>query len=137
MTREEILALSAGRDLDVLIHRKVMGRDCKHFTPEPGEFGSDLNGWYDWPQMKVLPRLVPCYSMDIAAAWEVVKHLATRGIELTLEDWRSLPEGGGWKAMFDLPDGHDTGDALGQDAPLAICRAALLAVPLVAVEGVR
>jgi hypothetical protein len=69
---------------------------------------------------------IPNYFTEIAAAWLVVDKLAEKKISLVLEDWRAV-EGapGKWSAIFDLPDGHDTGNGLGETAAEAICNAAL------------
>lgn len=70
-------------------------------------------------------REVPAYSEDIAAAWLVLDAMRVRGCEVALED-HTLHDGPnkGWWALFDLPDGGDTGHAIGDTAPLAICLAA-------------
>lgn len=127
MTFDEIRALPAGRELDVLVHRRVMGRECKLFKPTPGEFGIDLNGWYDWPQTDMLPEPVPRYSEYIAAAWLVLKSLHWQWeigydpagwgtVEIAV--WRGGEEDGDWdriRTTFECLD----------DLSVAICRAAL------------
>lgn len=102
LTREQILTMPAGRVLDVLVNIAVTGLDS-----------------------------VPKYSEDISHAWSVVECLAGKNVRLVLEDWRT-GKGiiGGWAALFSLPNGHDTGHALGETAPLAICRAAALLIAL-------
>lgn len=82
-------------------------------------------------------EVVPNYSTDIAAAWLVVAKLCpTANIS---EPWfKMYTTGGAWRANFH----YHTDDSLGDTAPLAICRAALLAVaarssvrPLPAMRG--
>lgn len=114
------------RALDVEIHRKVMGEE---YYEQEGKF------WYILPFVtdvtgKPFPLPIPFYSTEINAAWLVVEKLAAenRGT-LVLQDWldvRGTP--GRWCALFDLPDGHDTGQILADTAPLAICKAILKSI---------
>jgi hypothetical protein len=101
MTRDEILNMPAGREMDVLIDQ--------HF----GQLQKDSSPIYEMPH----------YSTDIAAAWEVIEKLCgetgadvvkvcKRDPELLRGDW-SCNFGRGFEAFADT-------------APLAICRAALL-----------
>lgn len=117
--------LEAGPELDRLVAERVMGHDVFSIG---GEGLQEARG----TETRNLAR----YSTDIAAAWEVVDHL-----------WLSISKTGygiyrfsinrhddkaeGWSAMFAMdPQGdvstHSQGHA--PTAPLAICRAALLAV---------
>lgn len=67
MTREEILTMEPGRELDALIEQHVFGKRVEWIQDEvtdpypivPAEYG----------------YIVENYSSDISAAWEVVKHL--------------------------------------------------------------
>jgi len=98
MTREEILKMEAGTDLDKTITHKVI---------------SDDGFWHG----------VKPYSTDIAAAWEVVEKM--RSISEFSFVWHRRP-----MAIFDKvnEEDKDLGDWVGAEtAPLAICRAALLA----------
>lgn len=71
---------------------------------------------------------VPFYSTDITAAWQVLTHLQEQGYVPSVSRHRSEPDA--WWACFSrehrTPD--DVGEATGDTAPLAICRAALAAV---------
>ncbi len=71
-------------------------------------------------------------SENLIHVWQVVETLAARGCRLVLHDWRGdqqvYEKYRGWAALFDLFDGHDTGDFIGDTVPLAICRA-MLAIP--------
>jgi len=96
MTRDEILAMKPGRELDALIAEKVMG--------------------WSWG---IIGDLIPAYSTDISAAWEVVEEM---GDCLHL---RQHGEQGEWEAWF---CGYPNSKAHGETAPEAICKAALLAV---------
>lgn len=100
MTTAELLAIPAGRELDRIVSRIVM----RFVTDEP------------------LPL-----STDIRAAWMVVDQMHLLGHAITLERWTGKPELGEWSAAFILENGHDTGCKVAESAPLAICRAALVA----------
>ena len=98
MTRDEILAMSAGHELDKLVAENVLGQ-------KP-------HGSY-WPAP---------YSTEISATWFLVEWLARwQGCSLALID-----TGEGWKAHFERPNGRHTGVAHGSQAGHAICLAALL-----------
>lgn len=104
MTSDEIRALEAGPKLDRLVARKVMG-----WSPTPG-----------WNP-----------SISLLDAWEVVEKLTGGMIQFRLEKTES-----GWVyAKFVDCTGrpHVRGGASAKETPLAICRAALLAVE----DGVR
>jgi hypothetical protein len=136
--------LEAGRELDVLVAEKIFlwewwrssstGRRCL-FAPGAiprcsGEWfleradGSEalVGDWDCWSG--------PHYSTAIGAAWEVVKHLIERGYSFdmgTREDFTLMM----WEVTLQPPDFKSMEDwtgAVGETAPLAICRAALLAV---------
>ena len=132
MTRDEILAMEAGRELDALVAEKVMGFAIMRENDMPVM----RNSFYD-------PRLIgiggqrlppPLFSADIAPAWGVVEQLvgedrAGPGLYFQMtHDWN---EGYGTWATFDwkgVTDTHPLYTARADTAPLAICRAALLAV---------
>jgi hypothetical protein len=99
MTHEEILNMPAGREMDALIAEKVMGVKLFCFCP----------------------------STDIAAAWQVVDYFAKKYgdvcLEMVLVENETLT-GQEWCVSLRL----DADIALADTAPLAICRAALLAV---------
>lgn len=130
MTPDEIAAMPAGREMDARVAETVMG----WLVVEGG--GED---WYErlvtrWPCLVMFPAGNVCLhrseygeseswkpSTDIAAAWEVVEHLQKSGWWLLLTSPRkSTPL---WTAV--LP-GLVYSES--ETAPLAICRAALLAV---------
>lgn len=115
--REQVLALPAGPALDELIAERVMGwtrRDGPVFSHESRWQAPGVKGW-DW---------LPEYSTDIAAAWQVVEKLRAGCIHMRLT--LSNHEDGRYTCTFDKPMNeiyHAAADA----APLAVCRAALLA----------
>ena len=133
MTRDEIMTMEPGRELDTLVVELVMGWTRKEF---PGQDPNSL--WNDEFIFKAMQAegfthddgtgewiRVPPYSTDIAAAWTVVEKLATIegpvsvcwGIYATNDDKATVT------TMF------GPGPSIrAETAPLAICKAALLAV---------
>lgn len=130
MTRDEILKMPAGREMDALIAEKVMGwkkigkihPDLKcdligenphYFYPPDGEFDK----WMD---------LVPHYSTDANDMLLVSDNLKSRGFNARIE----IQSGAHvtiWKT--DMTEyGPEPINAKADSIPLAICRAALLAV---------
>lgn len=108
MTRDEILAMPAGRDMDALVGEYVFGWEKGTFPVyEPMK---SKHGDY-------MVRPISNYSTDISAAWDVVEKLKESSL---------------WLDLNTSPDGCQVGFAdyfvFADTAPLAICRAALLAV---------
>ena len=141
MTRDEILALEAGRELDALVAEKVMGWTWGEYSPPvegPSKILRPPESWAPSPDRAPGSEVscpgwhfrVPQYSTDIAAAWEVVEKMVPikYGFNLAIES----PPGpwGDWEVHFYNGGTHL---AFADTAPLAICRAALLAV--MEVEG--
>jgi len=125
MTREEILSTEAGREMDALIAEKVMGEKQPIYVHEfhIDPIYSEGHNWFCYPSFyegdicKWEPRN---FSTDISAAWEVADWL--RNYWGTFE----LIAGLSWHCWSELKDAKIWGT--GNTAPLAICRAALLAV---------
>lgn len=119
MTRDEILALKPGRELDALVAEKVMGWTYGHPCPE----GMDCLHWVD-EKGEVRDYKPPQYSTDISAAWEVFEkngyygNVSYMGVEYVCTLWSKWDDEG---------LGVDV-TATGNTAPEAICKAALLAV---------
>ena len=156
MNREEILNMPAGREMDVLVATEVMG--WKAWLEKRGEYTyiiyqkpNEREPWFrsrDWQSLKekyepftgeydphkhidTLDYFKP--STDISAAWGVVEKFRRGDInngmvaccmELVLSDGF---EPNDWSCAFFSPLLKFT-DAVANSAPLAICRAALLAV---------
>ncbi len=111
MTHNEILNMPAGREMDALIAEKIFGNFVHRLSGGKYGIGS-------------LMLEIPNYSTDIADAWEVAEKLHKENdiFDVWHEkdtgfDWwcEVVNNGGGWSANA-------------KNAPLAICRAALLAV---------
>jgi hypothetical protein len=102
MTRDEILKMEAGREMDALVAEKI------------------FNGQWLY---KNIPENLPKFSASISAAWEVVERLIKHNplsLDYLVDENNVL----GWQANFRM--GYNV--AFAPTAPLAICRAALLAV---------
>lgn len=113
VTREEIMQLT-GRELDAAVAERVMG--WKRGDPKYGDMP-----WYPPGTGRYLGggRMdLPEFSADIAAAWEVVEHLATPDEALMITYSK-----GTWVVAV----GSVEASATSESAPEAICRAALLA----------
>lgn len=112
MTREEILNMPAGREMDALVAKFVMKVDSPHDVYK--------------------------FSTDIADAWTVVEHMVNNGYcpGLLFDDnghWALAFDGAQSLSIGDEPDDVSTSFFVEKNlwcdtAPLAICRAALLAV---------
>jgi len=133
MTREEILAMPAGDDLDKLVAEHIMGwtdlRKQKHWWNKFDET-EEWYGTYTTIAPSTMRSKVDDWSTDIEYAWLVMERVASLGCRLVLEDWRECEKDSGihgWAAYFDIPGGHTTEQVVAESAPLAICRAALLA----------
>ena len=112
-------AMVAGRELDVLLHQKVMGEEIYWAPDDPDPWNARVRGH------------VPHYSTDIAAAWLIVEKLGLSVIKLHDEGWVAGKMRDG--TYFDTEPGFMdggldyTGD-LHDTAMSAICAAALKAV---------
>ena len=119
MTRDEILNMPAGREMDKLIAEKIFGWSDFGSFEDGGISGKDKDG-DGW--------ILPYYSIGIAAAWEVVeKFMPYKSPSLYVV-------GTMWFCFFALKTGEglfastNVLEAKAPTAPLAICRAALLAM---------
>ena len=132
MTRQEILALSAGRELDRLVAEHVLGwTDFQYPTHLTSAIDGltaiapDPTGGNCWGR-----RYVEQFSSRISSAWQVIDHLIQRGY------WVEINLPGGKRSKGDLPEvtlytdfwEQEEADVveMGETLPLVICRAALL-----------
>lgn len=123
--------LKASRELDALIAEKVMGWEMVDATiyrwwglvMGPKEF-STIRAVALIPPGETEIQLVPSYSTDIEAAWEVVESLQIKGYGFILDNMEHFL--GNWQAHFELNANAWAEEA--NSAPLAICRAALKAI---------
>ena len=126
MTRDEIWKMEAGRELDALIHEQVFGK-CAHDWIKVTNKPLDKKGNSIYKCSKCGDRRPAReamgwrnYSTDIAAAWQVVEKMS----KLYHVEIENFDNGYG----VTLDDYSQTWEAHADTAPLAICRAALLAV---------
>ena len=133
MTKEKILAMEPGPELDTLVAEKVMGHPMPDFIPEDALdlylVGTPIycDSWscvcrYDEGDT---PKWVPDpYSTDISAAWPVVGKMESLGYGHKHLKYSQRREAGiAW--MFMQP-GRGIFEARGKKAPEAICKAALI-----------
>jgi hypothetical protein len=121
MTKEEVLALPAGRELDAKIHHFL-----HHRHTVEGEVYC-MGDHHRSEDCEWLP--LPKYSTDIAAAWEVVEVLERKQIVVRIDRLPEWDLGRGeavWQVVFDALELTPSFKAEADTAPLAICRAALL-----------
>jgi len=134
LTREETAAIPAGKELDAAIAEHVLGYIWLHnkrygmlrpsdeadLIVEDGRsnYGKHPEGHWIGPDDK--------YSTDIAAAWLVVEAMEQMGGFFKLENGAG-GNAKGWRAEL-LYRGSFYDPHLCPTAPLAICRAALLAL---------
>jgi ABA sandwich protein len=115
MKPEDIENMQAGREMDLLIIKAVFGLETQECMVGGHPRGCTGNVSY------------PKYSTDIAAAWLVVEKMRdfTPVGDVHIERWDNR-----WavSTCFDSSSGGWDGFTYGDTAPLAICRAALLAV---------
>jgi hypothetical protein len=129
LSREEILAMEPGRLLDAEIAEKVMGwhtfspidTTCDHAV---GAGGYRRNFAFDPADDK--QKVIPFYSRDISAAWEVVEKLK---YEVTVKKYEAMSGYRYWARVNGAdPNQFDEKIANCSTASEAICKAALLAV---------
>jgi hypothetical protein len=130
MNRDEILKMEAGVLMDALVAERVMGWHNVHktsfYNDTATHWQSSLGDAFlvGAKDDKMYEYRIPYYSTDIAAAWEVVEKLQSQNIKVTIstfgENW--------WIEIFDYTTEKVVRKAFGTTAPLAICRAVLLAV---------
>ena len=133
MTRDEILNMQAGRELDALISMHIFGKNPElrmDFTTKTSTELCIAHYSYSAPvhvfktqdgYFSVLPR----YSTDIAAAWQVVEKLRETMYFVSIS--ASADCGASWLCEWTTADTAIDFVRAGT-MPLAVCRAALLAV---------
>ena len=144
MTRDEILAMKPGRELDALIHESIFGNphECKLIgqgtiddpirLDEPDaawrrKSPADKH-WERWSPdgAEVVPNeFMPHYSTEIEAAWKVVDHMAQTYGVVGHNHFMLERNPKNYYCEFSRPDWEC---AHGDTAPEAISKAALLAV---------
>lgn len=142
MNAGEIIKMPAGREMDALVAEFIfywiwipspLNTEQKIIVPTDKSKSDiiipDSSAWW-WGED--IRALVPYYSTDIAAAWQVVEKMSRPDWAWIIESFNLANEDKPrWFACFwgDI-DGELCSDASAEadTAPLAICRAALLAI---------
>ena len=110
MKRDEILNMPAGQEMDALVLERVLR---KAVLREPG----------GRPHFLTTP-----YSSDIGSAWEVVEKLKTDGKWLSIST-HLIGTNNQWCCEYsDNSLQSEVNVTMADTAPLAICRASLLAI---------
>lgn len=119
-TEAEVAKLEAGRELDALVAEYVMGW-TRH--PEPTHptdnrtIGGVLYCPPGFPYDMNSANVVPCFSTDIPAMWQVIEHFNEFNVQLySHED--------GW--TFEIYKNASMYEASAGMAPGAVCKSALL-----------
>ena len=114
MIKEEILAMKAGRELNIRVAEDIMGRKSTK-----DEIFGDMERTSDG----VFSTLQP-YSEDISAAWQVMEKMKGYNPGITFDIHSQK-----WEAAFSAREADFTCPVvLANTVPEAICKAALLAL---------
>jgi hypothetical protein len=136
MTREEILGMEAGRELDKLIGFYIFGYGIPANIPPDKDLyirfkvtSNIVNGKADCEE--ILPIPLKCYSTDIKAAWEVVEKMREKSFYVRVNSIGKYFECCFIKNFVN--ENNTPGSFIGlsntcKTVPEAICKAALLAV---------
>jgi hypothetical protein len=124
MNADDIRKMEAGRETDSWVAEKVMGwKRVSHETHGSwwirgiAPDGQTLYATHTWSP-----------STDIAAAWQVVEKMESMGGHVIISSPGRWCESGGWWRV-QVSAGKGRGAVCAEDtAPLAICKAVLLAV---------
>ncbi len=128
MNREEILKMSAGREMDLLICEHVMQIKARCTSTE--YIGREVVGKTYAAIINHEEVEMPYYSTNIESAWNVVGKKDIDGWSCVVENLR-----GYWQCTF-AKVGSTGAYCSEKLAPLAICKAALLTVVPVQHAGV-
>lgn len=128
MTRDEILNMPAGREMDVLIAEDIMGLKLWYGDPTGFNITENITYWQteyvdnDGEYCVTCPR----YSTNISAAWEVMERLKIITKVAGTNTIRIYPTLGIGVNIMGLNEPEEW--IVADTASLAICRAALLTV---------
>ncbi len=123
-----ISEMQAGRELDALVAEKVMGWErCS--SPMQSRDDPRLLGWDTGNPNIYGTQILPCFSTDIKGVWYVVEKLRDSG------DWCCITIESDYAYLWAVKmtphlskDHRPTVIVEDEDLPVAICRAALMAV---------
>jgi len=116
MTRDEILAMQPGRELDVVV-AEALGATNVRFI--------DLFGWGDYFENDDLSRRIRKHSTEVSDSFEAIDKVRERtGKRIQITE---LPEG--WKGRWSASYGNDRkNEVVSDNLAEAICKAALIAL---------
>jgi hypothetical protein len=119
LTREQVLEMDAGREMDVLVMEKIFNAEKRYYGDEEVWYHHDSNGLpdYEW-------SFHNSPSTDISAAWEVLEQFPLMICE-RVEIFAGHVTVNA--TIYPTSDSEKAHTATASNAPLAICRAALLA----------
>jgi hypothetical protein len=137
MTRDEILNMPEGEEIDRLVAAAIGATEYDHDFTDPGNC-SKCHRERDWHSGRVYPDgkmtcdIPDLYSTDIAAAWEVVEKISEQKNAQVYICTNFSSEFGDtfYVEIYKNWDGEQEQiltSATAETAPLAICRVALLA----------
>ena len=124
MTKEEILAMEAGGDLDALVAKEIT-EECyhTHWT----EDGKDSIDCLKCGQSRFYHQHSQNYSTDISAAWQVAVKAGLAIFPLNNGDWAACKASHIYHLEVAQDHYTDPSMVVCYTAPEAICKAALLA----------
>ena len=125
ISREEMVQLKAGRELDILVAEQVMGWQIEIDAAKLKQLNRYIsrnaeNGWWRTPEggWRCDP---PAYSSEIAATWQVVERMKIKGRFLFL-----FQGAAGNKVAFAESSPTDPDYITEKNLTGGICKAALL-----------
>jgi hypothetical protein len=130
MTRDEILNMPAGREMDKLIAAAITNKKNIRWISFTKDWGCDTKEGYI-PGKNLGWELVPQYSTRMSDAWEVAEVISPKYLwfQVGIEHLPNGEDTCGWEVViYNIPDQQDRVHVSAATAPLAICRAVLLSV---------
>jgi hypothetical protein len=147
----DILIAEKIMGLKVVARNHPCGCDPECGDYEASSFIPPIGGWYDTEDVVYLPEygiyppiaepmmgdsycivnIVPFYSINISAAWQVVEKFVEQGDKFHIfryGNWNKKESKKCWQSYMGKAEYNLFPFASADTAPLAICRAALLAV---------
>ncbi|MBA7675928.1 hypothetical protein ES703_84167 [subsurface metagenome] len=136
MTKEEILAMEPGPELDTLVAEKIMNHPMPDFIPADALdlylAGTPIHydSWtcvcrYDEGDV---PKWIPDpYSTDISAAWPIAVKMGLALIPLNNKDWACCKADHIYRVDIRQDHYADPNLVICKEAPEAICKVALIA----------
>lgn len=132
MTRDEILAMKPGRELDALVAERVLGYKLHWAKPDILGGSGNVGGTLEWvacephecgaQRLREDGRGLDEYSRTGPAVWSVIQHMAENGWAFTFF------AGPIDKCWAEFRRGRKAAIVTNAEGPQTICQAALLAM---------